>query len=225
MKRALLSLALGLGVSLALFGLMQLMVMHTSSPIRQDENIKMVEFVRLKREAKIETKRREIPDKPPPVKPPPPPPKPMAQQTPLATNDPAPAIDMPKLDIPLSLGRLTGTAVTAGVRVAQGDGHAPNLGEGGQIAFSSHVIPLVRVPPQYPQRAASRRIEGWVKIELIIDASGEVTDAKVAEAHPPGVFDSEALKAINKWKFKPKIVNGQAVPQRALQILEFKLSK
>jgi len=91
--------------------------------------------------------------------------------------------------------------------------------------ISTGVIPLERIPPKYPARAASRHIEGWVKIEFTITTDGDVENAVVVEAEPAEVFDEAALKAINQWKFKEKIVNGVAVEQRAVQTLQFKLTQ
>ena len=90
--------------------------------------------------------------------------------------------------------------------------------------ISTGVVPLERVPPKYPARAASRHIEGWVKIEFTITTDGTVDNAVVVEAEPAEVFDEAALKAIYQWKFKEKIANGVAVEQRAVQTLQFKLT-
>lgn len=87
----------------------------------------------------------------------------------------------------------------------------------------SGVVPLLRVPPKYPARAASRHIEGWVKVEFTIQTDGSVADAVVVASEPENIFDEAALTAIGKWEFKEKIVNGVAVPQRAVQRLQFKL--
>lgn len=91
--------------------------------------------------------------------------------------------------------------------------------------ISTGVVPLERVPPKYPVRAANRHIEGWVKIEFTITASGTVENAVVVEAEPTEIFDEAALKAINQWVFKEKTVNGVAVEQRAVQTLQFKLTQ
>lgn len=90
---------------------------------------------------------------------------------------------------------------------------------------SSGVVPLVTVKPVYPARAMSRRIEGWVKIEFTVTASGSVANPVVAGASPAGMFEDAALDAIRKWKFKQKIVNGSPVAQRAVQKLSFKLMR
>ena len=89
----------------------------------------------------------------------------------------------------------------------------------------SGVVPLVIVKPIYPNRAASRGTEGWVKVEFTITADGTVADAVVVKSEPEGTFDDAALAAIEQWEFKAKIVNGIAVPQRATQLLQFKLDR
>ena len=91
--------------------------------------------------------------------------------------------------------------------------------------ISTGVIPLERIPPKYPPRAADRHIEGWVKIEFTITTDGNVENAVVVEAEPAEIFNDAALKAINQWTFKEKIVNGVAVEQRAIQTLQFKLTR
>jgi len=92
-------------------------------------------------------------------------------------------------------------------------------------AVISGVVPLSLVQPKYPSRAVNRHIEGWVKIEFTISTSGTVTDPTIVASQPADIFDSEALKAIKKWKFKEKIVNGVAVEQRAVQTLQFKFTR
>jgi protein TonB len=37
------------------------------------------------------------------------------------------------------------------------------------------------------------------------------------------LFDREAIRAILKWKFKPRVVDGEAVERRATQTIDFKL--
>ena len=66
-------------------------------------------------------------------------------------------------------------------------------------------------------------VEGWVKVIFTVEPDGSVSSPKVVESKPPRVFDSSALRAIKKWKFKPKVVNGIAVSQDGTQIIEFKL--
>jgi protein TonB len=73
------------------------------------------------------------------------------------------------------------------------------------------VIPLVRINPDYPPRAQTRGIEGYVIVQFTITATGTVKDAIVVEAQPKGMFDDAALKAIARWRYTPKVDAGVAV--------------
>lgn len=100
-----------------------------------------------------------------------------------------------------------------------------NGGQGSGEKTSSGVVAIQRTLPRYPSRAANRHIEGHVTVGFTITPEGEVSNPKVISATPEDIFDDAALAAIEQWKFKPKIVNGVAVEQRAVQTLQFKLPK
>ncbi|MGR9051449.1 MAG: energy transducer TonB [Gammaproteobacteria bacterium] len=227
MKRLFLSVVVGLCVTLALFGLMQAMVMDNQKGFQKTDNLRMVEFVRLKREAKPKVNERRTVKKPPPPEKRPPPPQMQMQQT-QVQQAAQPDLNMPNLDIPITGDRFKGS-ITSNVSVAagvSGTGGVPGVGVGqGFGGVSTDIIPLVRIPPRYPMRAANRHIEGSVTVEFTIAKDGTVADARVIEAHPSSIFNRAALEALQKWKFKPKIVEGQAVEQQARQTLQFKLSK
>jgi len=209
--RFIFSLFSGLLIALGLFWLMQYMVMNNQQSLHKTDNIQMTEFVRLKRESKTQVKERQIPDKPK-LKKRPPPPKMQVQSTKMVSTQ-VTDMDMPNLDIPLQNTSFSGSVLT-GQKVAVG-----------KIQISTNVIPLVRIPPIYPMRAANRRIQGWVKIEFTITKEGKVKDPVVIASKPSSIFNRAALKAIKRWKFKPHIIAGVAQEQRAVQILEFKLSR
>ena len=85
--------------------------------------------------------------------------------------------------------------------------------------------PIVRINPMYPRDAQFRGLEGWVKLEFTITEVGTVKNPKVIEADPPRVFNREALRAILKWKFKPRVIDGVAVERTATQTLDFTLDQ
>jgi protein TonB len=88
------------------------------------------------------------------------------------------------------------------------------------------VIPLVRIEPEYPPRAAQRGIEGYCVVQFTITPAGTIKDATVVEGQPSGVFDSAALKAVARWKYNPKIEEGVAVERRGVRVrLSFQLEK
>ncbi len=202
---------LGMLITLVLFWLMQTMVLNSQNGLQPTDDMKMVEFVRLKRDTPLKTRERELPEKKPPEKRPPPPKMKSAQRRRVDTA--TPHIDMPNLDFPTQSAKIGGS-LTGGLEMGEFNGE-----------ISSNLVPIFRVPPRYPMRAANRRIEGWVKVEFTISKLGTVKDAKIVESHPNNVFNRAALSAIAKWKFKPRVIAGRSVEQRALQILEFKVKK
>jgi periplasmic protein TonB len=86
------------------------------------------------------------------------------------------------------------------------------------------VMPLVQIHPDYPPRAQSRGIEGWVVVQFTITPVGTVRDATIVDAQPKGVFDEAAIKAVSRWKYNPKVEEGTPVERRGVQVkLTFKL--
>ena len=84
-------------------------------------------------------------------------------------------------------------------------------------------IPLVRVPPDYPQRAISRGLEGWVQVQFTITGTGAVKDAVVVKSSSK-IFEEAAIKSILRWRYNPKIENGAAVDRVGVQtIIRFTL--
>lgn len=84
--------------------------------------------------------------------------------------------------------------------------------------------PIVRINPKYPTTAARDGIEGWVQLSFNVSPTGEVIDATVVNAEPKRIFDREALRAIKRWKYRPKVIEGVAQLQIGQTVqLDFKL--
>jgi TonB family protein len=113
---------------------------------------------------------------------------------------------------PVLVGVFTARPVAAQV-TAQPDS-PPSNSPLTTAANASDIMPIVRVPPEYPPRALSSRLEGWVVLEFTITTSGTVKDAVVVEASPAGVFDDAALKAIGRWRYAPSVEGGPAVERQ-----------
>ncbi|MYE13754.1 MAG: energy transducer TonB [Gammaproteobacteria bacterium] len=77
----------------------------------------------------------------------------------------------------------------------------------------------MKVAPEYPRGAASRGIEGYVLLEFTVTSFGSVRDPTVVEASPPGVFDRAATAASLKFRYKPRVLNGQPVDVRGVRNL------
>ncbi|WP_323601874.1 energy transducer TonB, partial [Rheinheimera pleomorphica] len=62
------------------------------------------------------------------------------------------------------------------------------------------------------------------KLAFTIAANGAVTDVSVIAAEPARVFDRDAIRALRRWKYQAKIVDGVAVSQPNMQVqLDFSL--
>jgi protein TonB len=181
-------------MTVALFYLMQSLI--ASGEGRAEEAIQgiTIDFVRLKRESEFDTKERRLPRKTEYPEEPPPPPVQRPASRPLHAA--------------LNIG---GAAFATGLDLI-----GPDLGA---APADNAPIPLVRVPPLYPMRASTRGIEGWVVVEFTITETGSVQDAHVVQADPPRVFDSAAVKAIRRWKYKPKVTGGKPVAQVGVRTL------
>lgn len=86
--------------------------------------------------------------------------------------------------------------------------------------------PIVRINPKYPTTAARDGIEGWVQLSFSISPAGEVIDPVVINAEPKRTFDREAIRAIKRWKYRPKVIEGVAQLQTGQTVqLDFKLQQ
>ncbi|MCZ6781846.1 MAG: energy transducer TonB [Proteobacteria bacterium] len=181
-------------VTFGLFYLMQALISATDEDLLEARGGRVVDFIRLKRESDLELKRRRLPDKKPPPEPPPPPELELSR---AARPDLDAGGVMPVFDSSFQL---------AG---------GPQLGG---AAMDMDIIPLVRLNPQYPFRAAERGIEGWVDVEFTISAAGTVVDAVVVASEPGSIFNRAALRAIRKWKYNPKIEEGVAIVRPGVRV-------
>lgn len=201
--------ALAFALTLVMFSIMQLLVSNDGIFEKPSRESSYLNFIRLNtKDAELNTKDRRLPEPPPPPE--------EAPETPEF----AAQMDSVSADLNMNLP-------TIGIPINSGDG--PYLGAllqgDGLAGFDTDVIPVVRVQPAYPRRAKQAGIEGYVTMEVLIRADGTVTRAKVLESDPPRLFDEAALRAIERWKFRPKIVDGTPVEQRAKQTIEFTLQR
>jgi protein TonB len=64
--------------------------------------------------------------------------------------------------------------------------------------------PTVRIDPQYPRRALSKGIEGYVIVGFTIEVDGSTTAVRVLDSKPPVIFDRSAVEAVERWRFDPQ---------------------
>ena len=183
--RVLISIALGALVSLSLLGLMQVLINTGQAALTDKKAASIVDFVRIPRSEDIETK------KPKPKKPPEPEtPPPDIPETPRDQLDPSSA----------SLN-VSAVAVDTNIDIAGNFGFEQSDGE---------YLPIVKVAPVYPRRAQERGIEGYVILEFTVSKLGTVVNPVVIET-TSSLFNKAAMNAALKFKYKPRVVNGEPV--------------
>lgn len=71
-------------------------------------------------------------------------------------------------------------------------------------------VPVRTVPPDYPHELRREGVSGLVMVKCSIDEHGNVTGTEV-EKSSNAAFESPALAAVRKWKFKPARLDGSPV--------------
>jgi protein TonB len=126
---------------------------------------------------------------PPPPPPPPPPPEEVVIEKPRFRPRPTPppptAVQVPPVPLkPQPPAESTADATT--------------------ILSDKQVLdsPVSKPPPKYPQRALEAEKEGIVRVRVTIQADGTVSDVVVVSAKPAGWFESAAMAAVKRWRYK-----------------------
>jgi len=66
-----------------------------------------------------------------------------------------------------------------------------------------------KVPPAYPADAKNAKIQGTVVLQIIVNKAGEVENVQLVSGHP--MLAPSAIDAVKQWKYKPYLLNGEAV--------------
>src|ERR1700690_2505875 len=77
----------------------------------------------------------------------------------------------------------------------------------GQNVMSAQIV--TKVAPVYPPLARPARIQGSVVLRVRVNKSGDVTDIQLFSGHP--MLAPAAIEAVKQWKYKPYLLNGEAV--------------
>ena len=86
----------------------------------------------------------------------------------------------------------------------------PNIGVGNGFSSDGDYLPIVKPQPKYPSRAAQKGLEGYCTVEYTVTTTGETRDVVVVDC-PQKVFSSASVKAARKFKYKPKVIDGEAI--------------
>ena len=193
MPRILIAIILAAGVTLSLFFLMQALIKSGDQTLTEPTQGSVLDFVRVKQDETPQQKDRK-PRKPPKPEQPPP-------------DMPQPEMDMSSNDSQTSSYDFAAdiandVSLEGGLGLESGDGE---------------YLPIVKVSPVYPRRALSRGIEGYVIVEFTVTKQGSVSNPIVIEAKPEGIFEQAAVDAALKFKYKPRVINGEAADVAGVQ--------
>jgi protein TonB len=79
-----------------------------------------------------------------------------------------------------------------------------------------------KVVPPYPEYAKANRIQGQVVLHVIIDKKGKVIEVKPISGHPKLI--PTAVDAVQQWRYRPYILNGEAVEVETTVTVNFNLA-
>jgi protein TonB len=191
--RLAIGVALGLAVTAGLFWMMQYLIATADRSLNEGASGNLVDFVRLKRDESIQRRQLKPKKPPPPEAPPPQPPTPKLEE------------------LNPSAEKIAIAAVPVETDIEMSGGFSLGIGEG-------DYLPIVKVAPIYPQRALSRGIEGYCVVQYTVTNLGTIKDPVVVESQcTSSLFHRASIQASLKFKYKPRVIDGQAVEVPGVQ--------
>ena len=177
-------------VTFVLFLVMQ-GFLATGFDLNAPQDYRSVNFIRVKQDTDLQLRKIKPPNPEEPVEEPDP-----VQLESKAFQAPVDSFDMSKVSVKPSF------TIEPGSGFGSGDGD---------------FLPMVKVPPQYPRKALRSGVEGYVVVSFTVTTDGTVRSPKVVDAKPQGVFEQSAINAVLKFKYKPRVIAGQAVEVHGVQ--------
>lgn len=135
----------------------------------------------------------------------------VAEQKPDKVEDPEeppPDMDTPDLDMNMDV-EIVNTAPRASVDVS--------ISTSGMSTGDGEYLPIVKVAPIYPRRAQTRGITGYCIVEYVVTKTGSIRDPIAVDCQPAGVFEKASVKAAFKFKYKPRVVDGEPIEVAGVQ--------
>ena len=182
-----------LAVTLSLFWLMQYLIETADRTLNDSGDGNLVDFVRVKRDEAIE--RRQLKPKKPP------------QPDQAPPQPPTPQLD----NLNPNAEKIAISAVPVETDIEMTGGFSLGVGEG-------DYLPIVKVAPIYPNRALTRGIEGYCVVQYTVTRQGTTKDPVVIESQcTSSLFQKASVNAALKFKYKPRIMDGEAVEVPGVQ--------
>lgn len=187
-------------MTIFLLYVMQTLISNSESELDPVPSMHLVDFVRVKQAQDLKVRERRPKEPPPPEEQPP---------------------AVPKTDFNIAMDNSG-----FGLDFLDAGADIESSSIFGFVSDSSY-LPIVRVQPVYPRSALMKGQEGWVVLEFTVDELGRVVDPVVTDHcvhtvprggteeecwdNPDRLFDLSAIKAVRKFKYKPKVESGTAI--------------
>ncbi len=123
-------------------------------------------------------------------------------------EEPPPDLDTPDMEM---------DADTEIVNTAPNQQVDLEISSSGMASGDGEYLPIVKVAPIYPRRAQTRGITGYCIVEYTVTKSGSIRDPQAVDCQPSGVFERASVKAAEKFKYKPRVVDGEPIEVAGVQ--------
>lgn len=180
---------LALPVAGGLFFLMQYLIATANPDIDEEERTRLADIVMPERDIDTNVEQKK-PDK---IEDP---------------EEPPPDLDTPDMDADVDTNAVN-TAPRSSVEI--------NIASSGMGSGDGEYLPIVKVAPIYPRRAQTRGITGYCIVEYTVTRNGSIRDPQPVDCSPSGVFESASVKAAEKFKYKPRVVDGEPIEVAGVQ--------
>ena len=156
------------------------------------------------------------------------PPKPKLQKPSLVPRTAATKMEKSQLSMPFEINPQLAAGpsmfeIPPAAQVAAGDFDLPNVFSAGDL--DQPLITLTRIPPVYPISAKQQKIEGYVRVQFVVNIHGTVENVIIIESKPPEVFDQSVIRCVSGWRFEAGTVEGEPVNTLAETTVSFELEQ
>ena len=123
-------------------------------------------------------------------------------------EEPPPELEMARISLDMETD-IANTAPMASINV--------EISSSGMSSGDGEYLPIVKVAPIYPRRAQTRGISGYCIVEYTVTKTGSIRDPIAVDCSPSGVFNRASVKAATKFKYKPRVVDGEPIEVAGVQ--------
>jgi periplasmic protein TonB len=82
------------------------------------------------------------------------------------------------------------------------------------------IVPFGTRQPNIPEYAWKNKIDGWVLVAYAVNTNGHVSDVRVLDGQPPGVFDENVIAAVSDWIYSADDMRGRKAKVQLTQRIE-----